>query len=126
MSDKVLKSFLLWFLVCGILACVFFVIDSVDDPLRQQIIWRPIGEPPPEQPPEPTYVRVVHYTWSPIATTIVFILYFNIFTAVSLRYYVERHGRNVVRWTVACIIFTPILAGVAYLLTWPKDKPLRG
>jgi len=32
----------------------------------------------------------------------------------------RRHGRNAVAWTTAAIVFSPILAGIAYGLTWPK------
>ena len=56
----------------------------------------------------------------------VIILGFNLATTDVLRHYVRQHGRNVVPWTTASIVFTPILAGVVYLLTWPKDRKLTG
>jgi len=34
----------------------------------------------------------------------------------------KMHDRNAVRWTVASIVFSPILVWIAYGLTWPK-KP---
>ena len=56
----------------------------------------------------------------------VLILGFNLATTDVLRHYVRQHGRNVVSWTTASIVFTPILAGIVYLLTWPKGKKLTG
>jgi len=32
----------------------------------------------------------------------------------------KKHNRRAVSWAAACIVFTPILAGLTYLLTWPK------
>lgn len=56
----------------------------------------------------------------------VIILGFNLATTDVLRHYVRQHGRNVVSWTTASIAFTPILAGIVYLLTWPKGRKLTG
>ena len=33
----------------------------------------------------------------------------------------KKHNRRAVMWTAAFIVFTPILAGLAYLFTWPKE-----
>ena len=54
------------------------------------------------------------------------ILGFNLATTDVLRHYVRQHGRNVISWTTASIVFTPILAGVVYLLTWPRGQKLTG
>ncbi len=44
---------------------------------------------------------------------------------ITLAYVVHNHAkshnRRAVAWTTAFIVFTPILAGLAYLLTWPKE-----
>ena len=44
---------------------------------------------------------------------------------LTLPYEVYKHAkkqkRRAVMWTTAFIVFTPILAGLAYLLTWPKE-----
>ncbi|MFC1948105.1 hypothetical protein ACFLXY_09330 [Chloroflexota bacterium] len=59
-------------------------------------------------------------TWSPIVTGV---LLFNMISAALLRPYIKRHGRNNISWTTAIILFSPILAGFTYLLTWPsRDK----
>ena len=44
---------------------------------------------------------------------------------LTLPYEVYKHAkkekRRAVMWTTAFIVFTPILAGLAYLFTWPKE-----
>ena len=56
---------------------------------------------------------------APGATVVIF---FNMVSAAFIRPYVKRHGRNGTAWTTAIVVFTPILAGIAYLLTWPKSQ----
>ena len=56
----------------------------------------------------------------------IIIIGFNLATTDVLRHYVRQHDRNVIPWTTASLVFTPILAGIVYLLTWPKDKKLTG
>jgi hypothetical protein len=58
-------------------------------------------------------------TWAYIP---VIILVFNMISAAWLRPYIKRHGRNLTVWTTATIFFTPILTGIAYLLTWPSSN----
>jgi hypothetical protein len=55
-----------------------------------------------------------------------------LFVVVSVGYYIAiadsiyrhalRHNRRAVGWFTAFLIFTPLLAGIAYLLTWPRSK----
>lgn len=61
----------------------------------------------------------------PFSITVSIIL-FNLASADILRHYVKHHERNVVSWTTAIILFSPILIGILYLLTWPKDRKLTG
>lgn len=59
-----------------------------------------------------------------ILVTFVYVLLLNLAFVDVLRHVIKRHERNVVAWTTAVVVFSPFLAGIAYLLTWPKDKRL--
>lgn len=37
----------------------------------------------------------------------------------------KAYGRNAVAWATAFVFFSPLWAGIAYLLTWPKDAKLQ-
>jgi len=52
----------------------------------------------------------------------------SLFTVIWADYiykHAKAYGRNAVAWATAFIIFSPLWAGVAYLLTWPKDAKLQ-
>jgi hypothetical protein len=34
----------------------------------------------------------------------------------------KRYNRNTVRWTTAAIVFSPVLAWIAYGLSWRKSQ----
>jgi predicted membrane protein len=82
-----------------------------------------------DQRPELPMVHVIGYerftwafTWS-IYTGILGLYVVAVFFVVQLA---KRHERNVVAWTTAAILFTPVLTVIAYLLTWPKDRTGQG
>ena len=64
--------------------------------------------------------------WGIVVSVIVGIYLFNIASADILRHYVKQHGRNVIAWVTSIIVFTPILSGIVYLLTWPKNQKFTG
>ena len=66
------------------------------------------------------------YGWFVALAIVVSVILFNVFSADILRHYIKQHSRNVIAWTTAVIVFTPFLTGIAYLLTWPKDKAFTG
>jgi len=103
---RLLSNLLLWMLVCGILSVCFFILEDVTDTGYSR--WRDSGG------------------WAAQLSIFVTILGFNLATTHVLRHYVRHHERNVVSWTTASIVFTPILAGIVYLLTWPRGKKLTG
>jgi hypothetical protein len=60
--------------------------------------------------------------WAPVAWAIIAagILYI-VGTWIIYRH-AKHHKRNAVAWTTAAIAFSPVLAGIAYGLTWPKSQ----
>ena len=107
-NKRLISNLLIWILVCGLLSLLFFWLEDITAP------W--------------TYHRGLSPkpSWAVEPSIFVTILGFNLATTDVLRHYVRQHGRNVVSWTTASLVFTPILAGVVYLLTWPKDRQLTG
>jgi hypothetical protein len=76
---------------------------------------------------EKTYSSMwTSYDWLPKVAIAVTVLLFNLGSADILRYYIKQHGRNVISWTTAIIVFTPIITGIAYLITWPKNQKFTG
>jgi hypothetical protein len=57
-------------------------------------------------------------SWAPIASMVLVPYYILSFGFYML---VEHQKRNTVRWMAACILFTPIIAFVAALLSWPDS-----
>ena len=113
-NKRLISNLLIWILVCGILSAGFFIIQDVTDTGSRLV----------------RYVRDGGRDWTggwaaglSIFTTI---LGFNLATTEVLIHYVRQHERNVVSWTTASLVFTPILSSVVYLLTWPKARKLTG
>ena len=102
--DKALVNFLLWIAISAILTGIFFGIDTIDGTSRDM------------------FEDIV---WAPGLSLFVTIVIFNLLSADILRRYIKHHGRNVVSWITAIIVFSPFLAGIAYLLTWPNGQQLR-
>ncbi len=55
--------------------------------------------------------------WGLIAAGILAMLLY-IFGVWTIYHHAIRYNRNAVRWTTAAIVFTPILAWIAYGLSW--------
>lgn len=75
---------------------------------------------------EKTYHVITHFTWAPWASIglIIFSLYVG---GIYLIYnHARQNERNVIRWITASIVFSPLIAGIAYLLTWPERKTKTG
>jgi hypothetical protein len=109
-----LWSFVGWAVASGILTGVFFLIDEFVGNKTHLSIFDP-------------FYNTHEFTWAPLTSiTVAVVLAINLVSANVLKPYLERQGRNVVAWTTAIVVFTPILAGIVYLLTWPKDKSLKG
>jgi hypothetical protein len=51
---------------------------------------------------------------------IALIIFFYAFGTWAIYSNAKRHGRNAVRWTTAAIVFSPVLAWIAYGLSWRK------
>jgi len=118
LTAKTLLNLALWIGICWLLAYVFHQIDLIDD--TKTLVSDPLGKMFGG-----SGYRYVPITWAPAVTIFVFVLGFNIVAADIVKPYIKRQGENVVMWVTAIIVFTPLLAGIAYLLTWPKDRPLK-
>jgi hypothetical protein len=46
-------------------------------------------------------------------------LYFTL--AYVVYHHAKKHHRRAVAWATAFVVFTPVLGGLAYLLSWPKE-----
>jgi hypothetical protein len=93
-----------------------------------------IGQPKPKEPSPPLkpqlplehFIGYERLTWAfmfSLYTGIASLYVVGVFFVIQLT---KRHERNTVAWITACVLFSPLLAGIAYLLTWPKGRPLRG
>jgi hypothetical protein len=108
---RVLLDFILLVVYCGFFSVIFLILDFIDG-TRKYIVDVPFGYYSP-------------ITWAPVAVIVIVIVGFNIASADIMRLYTKRHGRNTIAWVTATIIFTPILAGIFYFLTWPKEQKLK-
>lgn len=62
------------------------------------------------------------FRWAPQASIgIVALAVYTGGTSVVYRH-AKRNGRNVVRCVTASLLFSPILTGIVYLLTWPEGR----
>jgi hypothetical protein len=113
-----LRALILLFLIPSILCCIFYVADFFDGTTHTYTTY--------------TYgwlektivVETIVWADDAIAVTVILAAVYIFYLVIPLIVYddAKRHGRNPVRWTTAFVVFTPLLAGIAYLLTWPKSK----
>ena len=124
-----MRKILLPILIVALLCVIFFVIDLVDG--TTSTYWYHSYDPtihypgyPPEWLPSRESPVVVHTPiyWAPVASIISAGLIFYIVAIQAVIGNARRYGRNAIRWATAFAIFTPILAGIVYLLTWPKSQ----
>ena len=97
-SDSI-KAFIVWLLLFGI----FVVLYTVFKQLFSSIIGIEIPG---------------LFTWIIIAILAGVGVYFTF--AYVVYNHAKKHNRRAVAWATAFIAFSPILAGLLYLLTWPK------
>ena len=107
---RTIQNLVLWIVISGVLSAIFFTIEKITG-TGSDYSWRR---------------GVSTGGWAAGLSIFVTIIGFNLATADILRHYIRQHGRNVISWTTAIIVFTPILAGIVYLLTWPKNQKLTG
>lgn len=98
-GDRV-KAFIVWMLLCGIMA-VFFTVFK-------ELFSKRFGLEIPGL-----------VNWIVLSLIGAIGLYFTL--AYAVYNHAKKHDRRAVAWATAFIVFTPILAGLAYLLTWPKE-----
>lgn len=114
---------ILWIVLTLILCGIFFVIDYFDPSNVGEWTDHPLFSL--FSGAEKTYHVITPFNWAPetsivIASIVVFYLY--IFTTRIIYRHAKPNRRNVVRWTTASIVFSPLLAGLIYLLTWPQKE----
>lgn len=100
---------IIWVLGSGFFSAIFFAIDFENNPPSY---YRSLGLPWHSSP----------ITWAPTASIVTSIIILNIISAYIVYHHAKRHGRNPVAWATAFAVFSPILAGIAYGLTWPKTQ----
>lgn len=94
------KAFIVWLLLCGILLVLFT--------LSKQLISENFGFEIPEL-----------LDWRVLSIIVTVGLYFTL--AYAIYNHAKKHDRRAVAWATAFIVFTPILSGLLYLLSWPKE-----
>jgi DNA-directed RNA polymerase subunit RPC12/RpoP len=61
-----------------------------------------------------------------LGDSLILVLIAGIASYFTLAYVVYNHAkkrnRRAVAWATAFVVFTPVLGGIAYLLSWPKEK----
>ena len=98
----IVKAFIVWMLLCVVIWVLSVAFHGFDE-LRSDIY----------------HIGLVLPIWTYPALIGAIALYI---TLVYVVYdHAKRHHRRAVAWTTAFIVFTPILAGLVYLLTWPKE-----
>ena len=91
--------------------------ELVKEPYWMPGVQNPLGEPRPI-PGNPLEWAPV--AWGLIAAGIIVILLY-IFGVWIIYQHATRYNRNAVRWTTTSIVFTPVLAWIAYGLSWRKS-----
>lgn len=108
---------IIWTLGSGVFSAIFFAIDDSDTTYGRPYGdgWHPVlrGQ---------EYLYCSHITWAPTASIVTSIIILNIISAYIVYHHAKRHGRNPVAWATAFAVFSPLLAGIAYGLTWPKSN----
>jgi hypothetical protein len=94
------KAFIVWMLLCGIMAVFFTLFKGLFSEMFSLEI--------------PSLVD-----WIVLSLIGATGLYFTL--AYVVYNHARKHNRRAVAWATAFVVFTPILAGLAYLLTWPKE-----
>lgn len=124
-ASKTMRRIVLSILVAILLCIIFFAIDLFDGITSTYKYYKPY-EPSSGWPLEVDRTEIRPIAWAPGAVGIVagaLVFYFLYIVVPQIVYgNAKSYGRNAVRWTTAFVVFTPFLAGIAYLLTWPKNK----
>ncbi len=104
------RNVILSIILLLVLCVGFFIIDKIDGATRvYKDYWR-------------ISYDTILYTWAPEVSTILVASCLYVVLSCTIHQHAQRNGRNVIRWTTASLVFTPLLAGIAYLLTWPGRK----
>lgn len=117
LTSKPVRKILLSILVAVLLCIIFFSIDLLDG-ITHTYTYRTWGGL------EKTVVETIAWADDATAVTVILAAFYIFYIVIPNIVYnnAKRHGRNAVRWTTAFVVFTPVLAGIAYLLTWPKGQ----
>jgi hypothetical protein len=115
LTSKPVRKILLSILVAVLLCIIFFTIDLLDGITHTYTYgWLE----------KTVVVETIAWADDATAVTVILAVFYIFYIVIPHIVYdnAKRHGRNAVRWTTAFVVFTPVLAGIAYLLTWPKSK----
>jgi TRAP-type C4-dicarboxylate transport system permease small subunit len=124
LASKPVRKILLSILVAVLLCIIFYSIDLAGT--TTHTITHSGISPLTKKPYEYTTEQVEHVWWAlaALGVTACLAAFYIFYIVIPQIVYdnAKRHGRNAVRWTTAFVVFTPVLAGIVYLLTWPKSK----
>lgn len=112
----ILRNTILWIVICGLLDVILWIVDYIDFLNSERSL------PYEKELSFGTYMAIPYYTtsvWTNWSILIISILGLNIAGANIVYNHAKSHNRNACAWLVGFILFTPILAGIAYLVTWP-------
>jgi len=139
--NRALRNLIMWVLICGMLIGIVVGIDYaiwVNSPAAEPYV---ITKPEPAHDITPEEIRGERYAGGDESLTTItvypeyqipyglpsvipwiFAIGFYVAVIDVIYLHAKRQRRNVVRWITAFIVFSPLLAGIAYLLTWPKSQ----
>jgi len=104
------------FLIWAGLSAICFGLDKLDPAMETEWVGAARGGfrtyPIPGNPVE----------WAPVVWAIIAALIVYIVGCWIIYQHAKRYRGNAVRWATASVVFSPVLAGIAYGLTWPKSQ----
>jgi len=124
LSLQILRNITLWILICGALFAILWSIDYMDylNTERSDVYERTTqyGLPPYTYTSTVTvYPTYQPSYWVVVSSIVVFVVGFNIAGADIVYHHARRHKRKALAWATAFILFSPLLTGIVYFLTWP-------
>lgn len=99
------RALIVWWLIVGILTVLNFTLIAP----QMEKFWVFLFGPD----------SVESLNWLSIVGIIGIGIYFTL--AYVVYSHAKEHNRRAVAWATAFIIFTPVLGGLFYLLSWPKE-----
>ena len=108
-----------------VLSGICFWLDKLD-PAMEKVPTPHLREPGRHYfPGEPYELRPIPgnpLEWAPEAWVFIALAILYAVGCWIIYQHTKRYRGNAVRWATASVVFSPILVGIAYGLTWPKNR----